>query len=48
VYANGHMVGYHYEHLKDNLRWHGLKPKYYVPLMMSMLNRFIEKTPASV
>ena len=45
-YTQGHMVGYNYDHLKDNLKWNGMKPKTYVPLLMQMLNKYIEKTPA--
>lgn len=40
------ITGFEYEHLKDNIKWNGLKPKEYVNLLNSMLNKFIEKIPS--
>jgi hypothetical protein len=36
----GKIIGYHYKKLKDTIKWNGLRPKRYVPLIDAMFNKF--------
>lgn len=38
--ANG-LSGFNYSHLKDNCKWHKVKAKEFVPILMSCINSFI-------
>lgn len=40
-YGMSGVTGFNYHHLKDNIKWHGLKPSKYTNLLYSMLNNFM-------
>jgi len=41
---SGKPTGYKYLHAKDIIKWVGLKPKDYIPLLSLMFKSFISKT----
>lgn len=38
-------VGYEYKPLKDMVKWSGLKPSNYMPLLHTMINNYIQNIP---
>jgi len=41
----GKPSGYQYQKCKDMIKWMGLKPKHYVPLIDAMFNSFVSSLP---
>lgn len=39
-------IGYNYEALKDSIKWAGLKPKKYVPLITNMFRTYCQNLPS--
>lgn len=38
-------TGYKYDAAKDSIKWVGLKPRDYIPLLDQMFNSFVSKLP---
>ena len=41
-YGQHGLIGFKYEALKDSIKWIGLKPKDYVPNLLSCINHYIK------
>lgn len=48
IYGQHGITGYNYEGLKDQIKWTGLRPKDFVNVLHTMLNRFIKGTQNKV
>lgn len=44
---NGMPSNLNYLHLKDNIKWNGLKPSKYTNLLMAMSRNFVNHLPRS-
>jgi len=41
----GKPTGYKYDNCKDIIKWNGLRPKDYIPLLDLMFAEFVKKIP---
>ena len=42
TFSDGRPTGYIYEALKDQLKWHNMSRKEYVPVLLGMFSYFIK------